>query len=421
MNILRFSSYFFPEQTSSSRLSSDSYKSYKQSGFVAHVYTPTPTRGISDEVRKKYSKIKYEELYDGCVKVHRFPMYREGKNPFLRAIRYVLVNIVQYVKGCHAKNIDVIYTGSTPPTQGILCGLVKKKLSSKYKKNVPLIYSLQDVFPDSMVHAGMTKEGSLIWKIGRKVEDYTYRHADKIIVIGEDIKSNIMAKGVPEEKIEVIPNWVDTDVIKPVSREENALFDELSLKRDGFYITYAGNLGAAQGVDTIIKTASLLKDMKDIQFIIFGDGVDRHKMETAEKELSNLKLFPLLPQSRISEVYSLGDLSLVACKSGIGKGAIPSKSLSIMATATPVLLSFDENSELWNLIKENNCGYLSPADDAVTLADQIKTAYNERQNILEKGAKARFLAESQFSKNVLLKKNHDLVKNAVRKANNISE
>ena len=421
MNILKFSSYFFPERISSSRLTADSYKAYKQSGFIAHVYAPTPTRGISAEERKKYSKIKYEELYDGCVKVHRFPMFREGKNPILRAIRYTLVNIIQYTKGCRAQNIDVICTGSTPPTQGILCGLVKKKLSAKYKKNVPLIYNLQDVFPDSMVHAGLTKEGSLIWKIGRKVENYTYKHADKIIVIGEDIKSNIMAKGVPEEKIEVIPNWIDTEEIKPIPRNENALFDELNLPRDCFYITYAGNLGAAQGIDTIIKTADLLKDIKDIQFIIFGDGVDKHKMENAAKELPNLKLFPLLPQSRISEVYSLGDLSVVACKSGIGKGAIPSKSLSIMATATPILLSFDENSELWNLIDKNNCGYLAPADNAFALAEQIKTAHSEQQTLEEKGAKARLVAESQFSKNVLLKKNHDLIKKTVKEANNILE
>ncbi len=421
MNILRLPPYFFPEQTSSSRLSADSYKAYKQAGFTAQVYVPTPTRGVSDEVRKKYSKIKYEELYDNCLKVHRFPMFREGRNPILRAIRYTLVSIIQYLKSRHAKDIDVICAGSTPPTQGILCGLVKKKLSAKYKKNVPLIYNLQDVFPDSMVHAGLTKEGSLIWKIGRKLEDYTYRKADKIIVIGEDIKANIMAKGVPEEKIEIIPNWIDTDTIKPIPRNENTLFDELNLTRDCFYITYAGNLGAAQGVDTIIKTANLLKDIENIQFVIFGDGVDKYKMEAAAKELPNLKLFPLFPQSRISEVYSLGNLSVVACTSGIGKGAIPSKSLSIMATATPILLSFDENSELWNLIDKNNCGYLAPADNALALAEQIKLAYNEQQCLEEKGANARFTAETQFSKNVLLKKNHDLIKKTVNEANNFSK
>ena len=108
MNILRFPTYFFPEQTSSSRLSVDSYKSYKQEGFTAYVYAPTPTRGVSDEVRKKYSKIKYEELYDGCIKVHRFSMFRETRNPVVRAIRYTLISILQYIKGIHADNIVVI-------------------------------------------------------------------------------------------------------------------------------------------------------------------------------------------------------------------------------------------------------------------------------------------------------------------------
>jgi hypothetical protein len=80
-------------------------------------------------------------------------MFREGTNPIQRAIRYVLVNLIQYFKGSRAKDIDVILAGSTPPTQGVLCGLVKKRLK------VPFVYNLQDIFPDSMVNANMTKEG----------------------------------------------------------------------------------------------------------------------------------------------------------------------------------------------------------------------------------------------------------------------
>ncbi len=124
------------------------------------------------------------------------------------------------------------------------------------------------------------------------------------------------------------------------------MFDELLLSRDAFYVTYAGNLGAALGIDTIIQAASLLKDHNDIHFVIFGDGVESEKVKDATASLNNLSLFPFQPLNKVSQVYSLGDISIVACKKGIGVGAFPSKTFSILATATPVLLSFDKNTEL---------------------------------------------------------------------------
>ena len=81
------------------------------------------------------------------------------------------------------KNIDAIFATSTPPTQGVLCAMVAKRLSKKYKRKVPIVYNLQDVFPDSLVTTGLAKKGSLLWKVGRKIENYTYIHADKIIVL----------------------------------------------------------------------------------------------------------------------------------------------------------------------------------------------------------------------------------------------
>ena len=110
---------------------------------------------------------------------------REGKKPICRAFRYFLCNIIEIHKGSKEKDIDIVYCYSTPPTQGIVGAKVAKRLSKKYKHKVPFIYNLQDVFPDSLVNAKLSHEGGLLWKIGRKIESYTYRHADKIIVCSE--------------------------------------------------------------------------------------------------------------------------------------------------------------------------------------------------------------------------------------------
>ncbi len=400
MKIIQLPPYYTPEQISSSHLTEDLEKAFVEAGYDMEIYAPTPTRGVSCETRSEYRKKKREEKYNGKIVVRRFSMFREGRNPFLRALRYVLCNIVQYFKGIRVKNADILMAGSTPPTQGLLCGLVKKRLK------IPFIYNLQDIFPDSLVSSGLTHNGSLLWKIGRRMEKFTYHSADKIIVISEAFRQNLLDKGVPEEKIAVIPNWVDCDVVKPVSRAENSLFEELQLDRSGFYVTYAGNLGEAQGIDTILSAAALLEDRPDIQFILFGGGPNYAKYEQhlAEKGHANVRLFPLQPPERISEVYSLGNVSLVACKKGLGAAAMPSKTWSIMAAGCPVLAVFDRDSELDKLLTENACGVCVEPDAPEALRDAVVQIYNDQESAGEMGTRGRRYVVENLSTSISVQK-----------------
>lgn len=398
--MLRLSPYYAPERISSTHLTDDLERAYAAAGMHTVIYAPTPTRGISDEEYRTYKKIKYEEKYDGTLTVHRFSMFREGKNPIGRALRYVLVNLVQYHKGCHAKDITLITGGSTPPTQGVLCSLVAKKLSKKYKRPVPFVFNLQDMFPESLASTGLAKKGSVIYKIGEKISDFTYRNATEIMVISENMKAALIAKGVPAEKITVIYNWIDTDATVPVAREDNPLFDELDLDRDKFYITYAGNLGNSQNVSILIDCAKALKDCEDIRFVIFGGGSEKDKFETmiADSGLTNIQLFPLQPMERVSQVYSLGDVSFVTCKKGVGVGAFPSKAVSIMATGTPIIASFDLDSDLCRIIADNHIGLCADAEDTQGAIDAILALYNDTDLCKRYGKNARELACDRFSK-----------------------
>lgn len=377
--------YFFPEQTASTHLDQDRFSAYKNAGILTEVYVASPTRGVDAKCRNKYKKIKNEKMFDNSVSIHRFPMFHEGKNPIFRAVRYVLVNLIQYMKGTKAKDIDVIYSGSTPPTQGVLCSLVKKKLSKKYRKKIPYIYNLQDIFPDSLVNTGMTKKGSILWKVGRKIENYTYKNADKIIVISEGFKRNIMAKGVSEEKIEVISNWIDLNSVHPVSREDNKLITEFDIDLDKFLVVYAGNFGAAQGADIILKAAEKLKNETNIQFVIFGGGAYFEEAKKEAEKLDNVFIHELMPVDRISEVYSLGDVALITCKPGTGSAGMPSKTWSIMACNTPIIASFDTDSDLANVIRDSGAGECVEPGDVDVLADSIISLYtnykfNKRDN-----------------------------------------
>lgn len=382
MKILKLSPYCDPEQVSSSYLTNDLNESFVTAGFTIENYVPTPTRGISKEVRDKYKKRKYELQYEDKLIIHRFSMFEEGKNPIQRALRYVLINIIQYIKGIRAKDIDVIFSGSTPPTQGLLCGLVKKRLK------VPFVYNLQDIFPDSLVNSGMTHKGSIIWKIGRKIENFTYYNADKIIVISDDFKRNIIEKGVTEDKIVVIPNWVNTDNVYPVDREKNILFDRYNLNRSKFYICYSGNIGHSQNLDLLIDVAEIIKvNCPDIIFLIIGDGAAKNQFqEQIEiKKLDNIIMLPFQPYEDIAYVFSLGDVGLIISKPGIGGSSVPSKAWNIMAAKKPILASFDIGSNLCQLIHEGKFGYCVSPNDKTGFINAITELHSDLKRREEMG------------------------------------
>jgi len=401
MKILQLLSYYTPERVASAHLTKDREEAFAAAGITTEIYVPTPTRGVSVEERAKYRKIKKEELREGKLIVHRFAMYREGRNPILRAIRYLLVNVAQFFKGIAARDIDVIMCGSTPPTQGALCGLIKRCLSKKYKRSVPLVYILQDIFPDSLVNAKMTQKGSLIWKIGRKIEDFTYRGADKIIVISEDFKRNIMEKGVPEDKIVIIPNWVDTEQVYPIDRKDNVLFDRYNLDRDKYYICYSGNVGHSQNLSLLLDAAKVMeKELSDVRFVIVGEGAAKEDLEEriAAEGLSNVVLLPFQPYEDIAHVFSLGDADLIISKPGIGGSSVPSKTWSILAAERPILASFDEDSALAKLIREQNCGIVANAGELDSLTGAIRQLYEDKDLGIALGKGGRSYVTENLSK-----------------------
>ena len=249
MKVMQLTGYFLPEKAASIYLTENRLEAFAEAGFDTVIWASRQTRGLSDEEYQEYKNKKLETMYGGKVTVHRFAMYREGKNPLLRALRYSLNWIIQLWKGLREKDVDCIYLASTPPIQGMLGAFTKKF------RGIPFVYNLQDIFPDSLFNNGLANKGGMLWKIGRVIENFTYKHADKIIVISEDFKKNIMAKGVPEDKIAVVYNWVDQNAVVEVKREENKLFDKYGLDREKFYVTYNGNIGLSQNLEMLLAVA----------------------------------------------------------------------------------------------------------------------------------------------------------------------
>ena len=423
MKILFLSAYGFPEQAASSYLGANRSQAFVDAGFKMVTYIPTPTRGVTPEVRKKYKKIKYEERRGGISVIHRFSMFGEGKNPIQRALRYILCAIKHFNRGVFAKDArscDVMLISSTPPIQGAMAAMVKKCR----RDHIPFIYVLQDIFPDSLVGTGMTHKGSLLWKIGRRIENFTYNNADKIIVISQDFKRNIMAKGVPEEKIEVIYNWVDQNAVVDVPREQNKLFAKYNLNPSKFYITYSGNIGLTQNMDMLLAVMEELKtEEPDVQLVLIGEGAYKAQVEkiVAEKNLSNVAMLPFQPYEDIGHVFSLGDAGLVISKPGVGENSVPSKTWSIMSASRPVLANFDEN-ELKEIVNGTSvssttgkpCGIFTKAGDKEAFKEAILTLYNNRELCNEYGRNGRQFVMDNLTKEVGTQKYVNVIKSVVK-------
>ena len=397
MKILIPFSYYHPEQCAGLFVIDDMTEEAAHQGIESLITVPTPTRNV--ESGAKWSR--NETLCDGMVQVHRFRMYGEGKNPVLRALRYLFCEIVQ-LHYMLWKQYDVAFIDSTPPIQGLKLPIVRL-----FRKK-PVVYNAQDLFPETLSGTGLAKSGGLLWKIGMWVSNVTFKNSDKIIAISQDIKRSMVARGVPAEKIEVVYNWVDEKSVQPVAKEDNPLFEEFGLSREKFTIVYAGNLGNAQNISIILDGA---KELPEVQFVVFGTGGLENdvRRRIMEERLSNVHLNPLQPYERVSQVYSLGDACVVSCKEGLGGSAMPSKTWTIMSCGRPVIASFDEG-ELKEILEKNNCGVFTHAGNVQEFVSGIKSLATNPGRCIEMGKNARQFILDNLTKEVGTRKYVDIIR-----------
>ena len=382
---------------------------FTEHGWNIDLFCPTPTRGVDAETRKDYAKNKRNEpKYDDRLHIHRIHLYSEGKGFIPRAIRYFIFSIECFYKSLTVP-ADFIFTGSGPPTQGWIAGFAGKITKKK------IIYNLQDIFPDSLVTSGICGESSILFKIGRKIESSTYKNADLIITISNDMMRNVLQKGVNPDKVVMIPNWIDIHAVKHIPQENNTLFKELNLDPGKFYITYAGNIGHVQAIDEIIEASEMLEKYPEIQIIIFGGGSEKENVERAvqNKKVKNVRMYPLQSVERVSEVYSIGSASIVSCRKGTSGSGLPSKTWSIMGASCAILGYFDIPSEFSNIITENQCGECVESGDIESLANKMIELFKNRDICIQYGMNGRKYVEEHASKEAAVQRYIESIENTM--------
>ena len=301
---------------------------------------------------------------------------------------------------------DVILAPSPPLTIGVCAWIL-----GKYHR-APFIYNVQEIYPDIAVRLGALRNK---WLIGRltQLESFVYRKAKRITVIAPRMRQRLLEKGVPSDKLEVVPNFVDIGDLSPLPKDND--FSRQHGIHEKFVISYAGNMGPAQGLENFIEAAVLLQGEQDVHFMMMGDGILRESLmeKVAQLELSNFTFLPYQPYSMMARIYGASDVCLVPQAIETGCDAVPSKVYRIMACARPVLATTDPESDLANLIKDAGCGVIVPSGSPSDLAGVILKAYRDQARWREMGQAGRSHVVEHYSRLAVTRRYHDLIQRVI--------
>jgi glycosyltransferase involved in cell wall biosynthesis len=398
MNILILTEAFPPEIRSASHLLYELAESLIEKGFKATVITRFPKDYVS-KIDKKYRGKLYLREEMGRINVIRLNSFSFLRHiPLIRGLSQFILSGLLVIGGIISGRQDIILAYSPPLPLGISAYLLYKI------KKAPFIFNVQDIFPQSVIDLGLLKSKVLI-KISEAMEKFIYKKARYITVHSEGNRENIISKKVNPEKVIIIHNWVDTDLIRPFKTKDNNFRKKNNLNSK-FVVSFAGVMGFAQGLDIVISCAELLKSYKDILFLLVGDGVKKEGLmkKTKDMQLNNIKFLP--PQSK--EIYPsilyASDICLVTLDKSVKTPVVPAKLLNIMASDCPVVASMNLKGDAPKIIRDAKCGYCVEADDADGFSKAILKLYNNPKLRDEFGMNGRKYAVKHFSRKVCIEK-----------------
>ena len=381
-------------------------------GHQVTVLTTTPhfNRDPEAELRQPFRNHRGPVLrrsdYHGIPVYHTF-MPRKGKSILLRLLGWTGFHLISAVAGMTTvSRPDVIIAPSPPLTIGVFAWILGKF------HGAPYIYNVQEIYPDIAVRLGALRNKRLIGLLER-LERFVYRKGGKIAVIAPRMRQRLLNKGVPPEKVEVIPNFVDIEDLSPLSKDND--FSRQHKIHERYVISYAGNMGPAQGLESFIDAAALLQSEPEIHFLMMGDGIlkDSLKKRVDKLGLKNFTFLPYQPYSTMPQIYAASDICLVPQTILTGCDAIPSKVYRIMACARPVLATTDSDSDLAHLIKDAGCGGTVPPGRASDLADVIYKAFQDQARWKEMGEAGRAHVVGHYSRLAVTQQYHDLIQRVV--------
>jgi putative colanic acid biosynthesis glycosyltransferase WcaI len=320
----------------------------------------------------------------------------------LRGANYFSFASLAFGAGVRAPRPDAVICMTDPPFLGAFAYAVARRF------HVPLVVISQDVFPEIAVELGRLRNPIGVGALGA-LTGFQLRHADSVVAIGETMRTRLEAKGVPRERIDVIPNWVDVRAISPRAKRNG--WSQANGLADSFVVMHSGNVGHAQDLDTLLHAASLLCDLPDMRIVIVGSGA-RHAelVQLARRlELENVVFLPYQPRDLLPESLSAGDVHVVGLAAGLSGFVVPSRVYGILAAGRPLIVSADASSETARLVEVAGCGVTVRPGRPSELAAAIRSAHGGELDLEAMGRRAREYAEREATREVAVERYRSLL------------
>lgn len=404
--VLIHSIVFSPDGVSTAYLYNDIALGLVDNGFDVVVLTTTPhynlieSELIKQPIAKKLFGLYYQSDFKG-IQVYHIPL-KKYKSTVKRLMSFVYWHILSLFISFSIKKINFVLSPSPPLSIGFISLLIAKL------KRAKSVYNVQEIYPDLLINQGSLKSPIII-NLLKLFEKFIYNYSSAVTTIDKVFYSTISSRFSDTTKLRIIPNFVDTELYKPLVQklELPSIFGHDNGK---IKILYAGNIGFFQDWEPVLFAAKeLLKD--NVEFWVIGEGVQKEYLETEvqNQNLSNVRIFPYQSRELIPIINNYADIHFIAINQLMEQEGFPSKVYTIMACAKPIVVVTGENTPLYNFLKDINCSELIMNNRNVNFTEAIRKLANNKELREEMGINGYNEIIKNYSKKVVISRYANLL------------
>jgi colanic acid biosynthesis glycosyl transferase WcaI len=276
---------------------------------------------------------------------------------------------------------DVVLAMTDPPVAGIAGAFVARMARR------PLVYNIRDMYPDMAVGGSIVRPSKWV-QLWEKMHRNALRQAARVIVLGDDMRNRILAKGISPERVAVVRDGTTFPGSMP--ERSDPVVQEVRCGLP-FVAIHAGNLGFYGAWSTLIEAAKILRN-ENSGLVFVGDGANRASVESSAAGLPNVRFLPFRPVEQVPHVMMAGDVHIVTVKRGLEGVVVPSKLYSILAAGRPVLAVAPAECDAARIVTESGCGVAADPDDPAGVAQAIRTLRDDPTRLAAMGVRAREVA-----------------------------
>ena len=398
MKILYVSQYFPPEMGAPAGRVAGLSRLWAEDGHEITVLTGFPNHPsgiVPPEYRRKFRRLVTHDTDSGVNVVRTWLLPFPNRKAYERMLNYSSFCVSSATTGVFLDQPDVVI--ATSPQ--LLVGLAGWWLARC--KRVPFVFEVRDLWPESLAAVGVGSSNSLLYRSLARIAGFLYNNCDHVVVVTPAFKKYLIERWrVPEEKISVVENGVETSLFKSLPAD---LALQRELRTDGkFVVSYIGTMGNAHGLETLLEAASLLREKApSVLFLLIGEGSEKeHLISLARsRALVNLRFVDQQPREKIPAYISASDACLVLLKrTALFETVLPTKMLEFMACARPVILGVDGHAR--QILGQANAGIFIQPENPGQLAEAVmrlaadpalreSLGHNGRQHILQHFSRRR--------------------------------